>query len=88
MLVLTNGQYFLFLCSNRFFFNNYTVKNSFGFAKDITQQTSKLFMASLDVDSLFTNVLLDENTKICVRKLSKSSQTVSGLTKQQVLGMI
>ena len=88
MLVLINGQYFLFLCSNRLFFKNYTVKNSFGFAKGITQHTSKLFMASLDVDSLFTNVLLEENTKICVRKLSKSIQTVSGLTKQQVLGMI
>ena len=32
--------------------NNYTVKDSFDFAKDITQQSSKLFMAFLDVDSL------------------------------------
>ena len=29
--------------------NNYTVKDSFDFAKDITQQTSKWFMASFDV---------------------------------------
>ena len=64
--------------------NNYTVKDSFDFAKDSTQQSSKLFMASLDVDSLFTNVLLDETIEICVNELFKSSQTVSGLNKQQV----
>ena len=68
--------------------NNYTVKDSFDFAKDITQQSSKLFMASLDVDSLFTNVPLDETIEICVNELFKSSQTVSGLNKQQVLEML
>ena len=30
--------------------NNYTVKDSFDLAKDITQQCSKLFLASLEVD--------------------------------------
>ena len=67
---------------------DYTVKDSFDFAKDITQQSSKLFMASLDVDSLFTNVPLDETIEICVNELFKSSQTVSGLNKQQVLEML
>ena len=65
--------------------NNYTFKDSFDFTKDITQQSSKLFMASLDVDSLFTSVALDEAIEICVDELLKSSQTVSGLNKQQVL---
>ena len=68
-----------------FTFNNYTGKDSFDFAKDITQQSFKLFMASFDVDSFFTNVPLDETIEICVNQLSKSSQTVSGLNKQQVL---
>ena len=45
-------------------------------------------MASLDVDSLFTNVPLDETTEICVSELFKSSQTVTGLKKQQVLEML
>ena len=58
------------------------------FAKDITQQSSKLLMASLDVDSLFTNVPLDETTEMCVNELFKSSQTVSGLNKQLVLEML
>ena len=45
-------------------------------------------MASLDVDSVFTNVPVDEVIEICVNKLFKSSQTVSGLNKQQVLEML
>ena len=65
--------------------NNYTVNDSFVFAKDITQQSSKLFMAFRDVNSFFTNVPLDKTIEICVNQLFKSSQTVSGLNKQQVL---
>ena len=68
--------------------NNYTVKDSFDFVKDVTQQSSKLFMASFDVDSFFTNVPLDESIEICVNELFKSSQTVSGLNKQQGLEML
>ena len=45
-------------------------------------------MASLDVDSLFTNVPLDETTEMCVNELFKSTQTVSGLKKQLVLEML
>ena len=44
-------------------------------------------MASLGIDSLFTNVPLDETIEICVSELFKSSQTVSGLNKQ-VLEML
>ena len=68
--------------------NNYTVKDSFDFTKDITQQNCKLFIASLDLDSLFTNVSLDETVEICVNELFKSSQTISGLNKQQALEML
>ena len=45
--------------------NNYTVKDSFDFAKDIAQQSSKLVMAFLDVDSLFTNIPLDGIIGMC-----------------------
>ena len=57
--------------------NNYTVKDTFNFPKDITQQSSKLFMASLDMYSLFTNVPLHETVEICVNELFKSNQMVS-----------
>ena len=68
--------------------NGYTVKDSFDFAKDITQQNYKLFMVSLDLDSLFTNVPLDGAIEICVSELFTSSQTISGLNKQQVLEVL
>ena len=61
--------------------NNYTVKDSSNFAKDITQESSKLFMASLDVDSLFTKLPLGDTIKICVNQLFKCNQLVSGLNK-------
>ena len=48
-------------------------------------QSSELFMASLDADSLFTNMPLDETIEICLNELFKSSQMVLGFNKQQVL---
>ena len=45
-------------------------------------------MDFLDVDSLFTNVPIDETIEMCVKKLFKSSHTVSGLNKQQVLEIL
>ena len=45
-------------------------------------------MASLDVDFLSTNVPFDEAIEICVNELIKSSQTVSGLNKQQALEIL
>ena len=45
-------------------FNEFTVKDSFAFAEEIVHQDSKLFMGSLDVDSLFTNIPLEETINI------------------------
>ena len=71
-----------------FTMNECTLKDSFEFAKDITNQNSNCFMASLDVDSLFTNVPLDETIKICIDKLFKSDMTVSGLNKKEMFEML
>ena len=68
--------------------NEYTLKDSFEFAKDIINQNSNCFMASLDVDSLFTNVPLDETIKICIDELFKSEMTVSGLNKKEMFEKI
>ena len=35
-------------------------KDSFGFAKNVREQNPDLFVSSVDIDSLFTNVPLDE----------------------------
>ena len=45
-------------------------------------------MGSLDVDSLFTNVPLDETIKICIDELFKSKVTVSGLNKKEIFEIL
>ena len=45
-------------------FNEFTLKDSFAFAEEIVHQDSKLFMSSLDVDSLFTDIPLEKTMQI------------------------
>ena len=45
-------------------------------------------MVSLDVDSLFTNVPLDETIKICIDELFKSEMTVCGLNRKEMFEML
>jgi len=63
--------------------NEFTIKDSFSFAKEIVQQDSSLYMASLDVDSLFTNIPLDETINICTESIYDQSDTVEGLSKSE-----
>ena len=48
--------------------NEFTFKNSFNFAKEITYDNS-LYMASLDVEPLFTNIALNETIDYCLSNL-------------------
>ena len=50
---------------------------------DILNQNPNLFMASLDVDSLFTNITLDETINIIIEKLFSENETVHNLNKDQ-----
>ena len=45
--------------------NEFSVKNSFCFAEKIVNQSSNFIMASLDVDSLFTNIPPEKTINIC-----------------------
>ncbi len=50
--------------------NEFTVKDSFTFAKELCgMQNDGFFMASFDVKSLFTNIPLNETIDICVEDL-------------------
>ena len=49
--------------------NEFTVKNSFDFAEEVVNYDHDLYMASLDVESLFTNIPLEEIIKNCVNNL-------------------
>ena len=44
--------------------NKFTIKYSFEFAKEVIEQDSGLFRASLGVESLFTNIPLEETINI------------------------
>ena len=68
--------------------NEFTLKNSVEFVKIICEQDADLFMASLDVDSLLTNVPLEETINICVNELFKSNTCIHGLKKNQITEML
>ena len=61
--------------------NKYRVKDSFNFATEIVEQDSRNFMSRLDIDSLFTNIPLEETIEICTNNLFKNSNIVHGLKK-------
>ena len=63
--------------------NNYTPKDTFEFSRDILNQNPNLLMASLDDDSLFTNIPLDEIINIIMEKLFSENETVYNLNKDQ-----
>ena len=46
---------------------------TFHFAEEIVDQQHDLFMSSLNVDSLFTNILLEKTIEICTNELFKES---------------
>ena len=56
--------------------NEFVVKDVFHFAEKIIDQQPYFFMASLDVESLFTNIPSEETIEICTNELFKKPETV------------
>ena len=63
--------------------NEFTVKDSFSFAKEIVEQDSNFYMGSLDMDSLFTNILLEETINICTESIYDQNDSTEGLNKSE-----
>ena len=61
--------------------NEYTVKDSFSFCKEIANQDPQLFMASFDIQSMFTNIPLDETIDTCVDMVYDKGKKVKGMLK-------
>ena len=61
--------------------NEDIVTDSFHFAEEICKQDSNLYMASLDNDSLFANIPVDENTDICIDSLYKDDENSPKIPK-------
>ena len=68
--------------------NQFTLKDSLEFAKISCEQDAGLFMASLDVNLLFTNVPFEETINICANELFKSRSSIHGLNKNQITEML
>ena len=69
--------------------NEYTLKNSLEFIKEINQVNLKdKVMASFDIQSLFTNIPLDETIKIIDNELFKNSTTYMGFTRKQFIDLL
>ena len=64
--------------------NEYTVKDSFSFAKEVCDfEFENCCIASFDVKSLFTNIPLTETIDICTNSLFGDSDMVLNFNKQQ-----
>ena len=63
--------------------NNFTVKNSFQFSKEIYERNPEYFMDSLDVESLFTNIPLEDTIKICCASPYKNQELLCNISKNQ-----
>ena len=59
----------------------YALKDLFAFAEEIVEQDSEFFMGSLDIDSLFNNIPLEETVDICTNTLFENTERVDGLSK-------
>ena len=64
--------------------NQYAIKDSFAFAKEITKANYNYIMASLDVENLFTNIPLEETIENCVNDLFFDKSKIDNLTKQDL----
>ena len=61
--------------------NEYTIKDSFSFAEELSNYDSNLVMASFDVESRFTNIPLQETIDLCVDLLFNDKPNIDGFTK-------
>ena len=61
--------------------NEYTIKDSFTFAEELQSFYSKLVIASFDIESLFTNIPLQETIDLCVENLFQDRTHVHELSK-------
>ena len=61
--------------------NEYTIKDSFSFSKELLTFDSNLVLASFDIESLFTNISLKETIDLCVDILFSNTTNIDGITK-------
>ena len=68
--------------------NEFTIKDTVCFAKEIVEQDSYLVMGSLDVDLLFTNIPLDEAIDICTNTVYSEQDVIQGINKEEFQNLL
>ena len=68
--------------------NEYTIKDSFSFAKEVLKFDASLFMASFDINSLFTNIPPTETLNLCVQNLCRNITHVGNLTQSSFCSLL
>ena len=68
--------------------NEYTIKESFLFAKEVLEFDASLFMASFGIKSLFTNIPLTETWNLSVQNFYRNQIHVGNLTKNSFYSML
>ena len=69
-------------------YNQYTIKDSFSFCEQLKHFNTNLIMAHFEVESLFTNIPLQETIDLCVQKLSEDKNYIDGLSKDAFREML
>ena len=70
-------------------FNEFTVKYFFAFAEEIVHQDGKLFMGSLDVNTLFTNIPpLEETINLSTNLLYNNKDVIEGTNKSKFKNLL
>ena len=72
------AKFFVPILNETVYYYEYTVIDSFSSCKEIIDQDPNLYMASFDVQSLFTNINLDETINICVDMVYNQRKKVKG----------
>ena len=63
--------------------NEFTVKDTFCFARGVIEQNHSLVMGNLNVDSLFTNIRLDETIDICSNTFYSEQDVIEDINKEE-----
>ena len=65
--------------------NEHIITDLSHFTEEICKEDPNLYMASLDVDSLFTNIPLDETINICIDSLHKDDENSPKIPKDVLI---
>ena len=78
----------LFVPLEPLMYNQYTIKDSFHIFEDLNHFNTNLIMVSVDVESLFTNIPLQQIIDLCVQKLFEDKNNIDCLSKESFHEML